>query len=179
MKNNLLQRGPTYFWIVAMWMTAVLVSNALPNNRNPFPGTLKANLLSGTWKANPAKSKLQPNHLVQGLTFIIEITLSEVLLTSIEMNQTGRQKVRTRKIRHDVKEYPVYQSPGVVEIAIWDGSHILVEMVRKDGKEIRRSRYEVSSDGCMLTVTLQRNDASGEQCEEVMVFDYAEDELEK
>lgn len=123
----------------------------------------------GTWVANVSKSTLHPSYKFQNATVRFEVQGDKVLITDTVVDASGKEQSHgTTTFQTDGKEHPFDGTPlgtGVVSIAQWKVPSILETIVKKDGKEVTRLAYEVSSD--TKTLTAKR---SG-MLEQTVVFD--------
>ncbi len=129
-------------------------------------------LFTGTWIANLSKSQRHPNHLFESATLTIAVSGDTVTLTHAGVNMSGQPESGTTILRADGKEHPASeQSPEIVVVTRWLGSHILEMVAKQNGQVIGQGTYKVSSDGSTLTATVWGTDANGAPFEQVIVSD--------
>jgi hypothetical protein len=141
-----------------------------PDGKHP-PAATEQSPFVGSWVANVAKSKRDPNHQFQSATLQFAVSGDTVTLTQGGVNAGGQAESSTITIEADGKERPIPQAPGVVSLARWVGPRVLEMLGKKDGQVVGRGRYEVSADGQTLTASVMGTDASGAAFEQVIVFD--------
>ena len=95
-----------------------------------------------------------------------------VTMTHAGVNMSGQPESGTTILRADGKEHPASeQSPEIVVVTRWLGSHILEMVAKQNGQVIGQGTYKVSSDGSTLTATVWGTDANGAPFEQVIVSD--------
>lgn len=127
-------------------------------------------LLTGTWTANLAKSRRDPNHQFQGATLRLEVEGDRVSLGYGGVNAAGRQEEGAQVIVADGTAHAEAHAPGVVSTSTIDARALQI-VATKDGAVVGSGRYEVSEDGRTLTATMSGIDASGRRFEQEIVFD--------
>jgi hypothetical protein len=127
-------------------------------------------LLTGTWTANLANSRRDPNHRFHGATLRLEVDGDRVTLGYGGVNAAGRAEEGAQVILADGKAYPEAAAPGVVSTGTIDARALQI-VAMKNGAVIGSGRYEVSEDGGTLTATMSGFDASGRHFEQEIVFD--------
>ena len=138
------------------------VSVAIPQEKNP---------LAGTWIANIEKSKRHPNHLFKSAKLTFKISGPVVTLTYSGVNMSGVEETGTTLYHPDGEEHPLEAMPGATELSRWASPRRLETTVKKDGKLIGQSNFEVSNDGKTLTATIKGTDAAGASFEQIIVCD--------
>jgi hypothetical protein len=134
------------------------VRQETPAKRSPFVGK---------WSADLSKSKQNPKYKFESATLQIAVDGATVTITSGVLLASGLEE-RTETFQADGKDHPFEQSPlgsGVSVMARWVNAHVLETVAKKDGQEIARATYEISTDGKTLTAR-----TSG-MLEQVIVFD--------
>jgi hypothetical protein len=127
---------------------------------------------SGTWIANLEKSHRHVNHQFKSAAMRFAVAGDRVSITHSGVNMSGKQETGTTEVQADGHEHAVSpQAPGVVVVTTWVGTHRLQSQARKDGVVVGQGTYEVSPDGATLTATVSGTDASGNEFDQVIVFD--------
>lgn len=126
--------------------------------------------LAGTWTANVAKSRRDPNHQFHGATIHFEIAGDLVTLKYGGVNAAGNTEEGTRTMYADGQDHPDSAAPGVITTSTIDARR-LTAVAKKDGAELGRGTYEVSDDGRTMTATMSGIDAAGRPFDQVIAFD--------
>lgn len=129
-------------------------------------------LLSGTWTANLARSRRDPNHQFHAAALRLAVDGDRVSLGYGGVNAAGHAEDGAQTIVADGKARPEAAAPGVVSTSTLDVRTLQV-VASKDGAIVGSGRYEVSEDGATLTATVAGVDASGRRFEQTIVFDRA------
>jgi hypothetical protein len=102
------------------------------------------NPLPGRWVANLEKSRRHANHQFQSATLTIDVSGEMVSLTHAGVNMAGKSESGTTVLHADGSEHAVSpQTPGVLAVTKWMGTHVLATEASKDGlfQLLVRSRY--------------------------------------
>ena len=126
--------------------------------------------LTGSWIADVAHSRRDPNHQFSRATMRFEIAGDRVSLSYGGVNASGRQEQGAHTFQADGHERPVPEAPGVVASCALT-PRALQTVGRKDGAVVGRAVYEVAGDGRSMTATVSGLDASGKSFDQVIVFD--------
>ena len=125
----------------------------------------------GTWKLNPAKSKLGTN-AVRAQTLKFDATPAGIKLTSDGTDAQGKPMHGGYTSKFDGKDVPWAGNP-VADTAcpkkVDDNSY--ENAWKKDGKATVNATVVVSKDGKTLTVTQTGKDPSGAAVNSVAVYD--------
>jgi hypothetical protein len=118
----------------------------------------------GEWLANLAKSQRHANNAFQAARISIAVDDDVLAVKHSFVDDSGRehrdeQIVHADGISHELNN-------GYAMTATWRGSHVLETVATRNGVEVGRGRYEVTSDGRTLTIS------NAEQC---IVLDRKED----
>ena len=109
--------------------------------QSPFPGP---------WRMNPAKSRRSPENPFAGAILHIALTGDTVTITDGVVDASGREARGINTIRANGEEHAVEH--GYVLTTRWRGARVLETTVKKNGQQVSRVTYEVSSDGQNLTI---------------------------
>ncbi len=125
----------------------------------------------GTWKLNPAKSKLSPNGMhTQTLRF--ESASDGIHLNSEGTDAQDKPVHTSYTSKFDGKDVP-WTGNSLADTAcpkrIDDNSY--ENVWKKDGKPVVTSRISVSKDGKTMTINQTGKDASGASVDSVAVYD--------
>ena len=126
--------------------------------------------LSGTWIANIAQSRRDPNHQFERATIRFDVGGDTVSLTYGGVNASGRHEQGGQTLKADGQEHPIPEAPGVVCTTTLE-RRVLHTVARKDDVVVGRAAYEVAEDGNSMTATVSGVDGSGRSFEQVIVFD--------
>jgi hypothetical protein len=125
----------------------------------------------GTWKLDPAKSKLSTN-AVRAQTLKFEATPAGIKLTSDGTDAQGKPMHGGYTSKFDGKDVPWAGNPMADTACpkkVDDNSY--ENAWKKDGKVTVNATVAVSKDGKTLTVTQTGKDASGAAVSSVAVYD--------
>lgn len=106
---------------------------------------------TGSWSADLSQSRLDPKMPFKGIDITIGVTGNVITLASSLVLPSGKPMQERETLRADGTETAATQTPGVVHVANWVGSHVFALIARKGNQNIALITYEVSSDGQMLT----------------------------
>ena len=129
--------------------------------------------LVGTWKLNVEKSKFNPGPAPKSSVLTYEAVGEGVKVTNEGVNAQGNPtKSVFGPFTSDEKPSPVTGVPDFNESTYKKVNDTTVEFVRlKDGKEVQRGTRLVSTDGKTLTFTTKGVNASGQQIDNVAVYE--------
>jgi hypothetical protein len=129
--------------------------------------------LVGTWKLNVEKSKFNPGPAPKSSVLTYEAAGEGVKVTNDGVNAQGNPtKSVFGPFTNDGKPYPVTGVPDFNESTYKKVNDTTVEFVRlKDGKEVQRGTRAVSTDGKTMTFTIKGVNASGQQIDNVAVYE--------
>lgn len=127
---------------------------------------------AGNWKANIAKSKLDPNHLLESATLRFEFVGDVIRLTSAGVTKSGKAVSQTTELKPDGQEHADTGAPAGYVIVTRRVNPRKLEMVsKKDGQVLGGGTFEVSADGKTLTSKTSGTDAAGRPFEQMIVFE--------
>jgi hypothetical protein len=128
--------------------------------------------LIGTWKLNVEKSKFNPGPAPKS-SVLNEAAGEATKVTNEGVNAQGNPtKSVFGPFANDGKPSPVTGVPDFNESTYKKVNDTTVEFVRlKDGKEVQRGTRVVSTDGKTLTFTTKGVNASGQQIDNVAVYE--------
>ena len=135
-------------------------------------GLFAADLESGTWKLNLAKSKLIAPVSLASATMVIEPVDSQthrVTFTPVAKDGQVRKMEEVRTC--DGKERPSTSIPGTMIGCSGIGTATPQYWWTKDGKKVAEIRVEISADGKTLTNSATGVDYKGNLFEETRVWD--------
>ena len=129
--------------------------------------------LLGTWKLNVEKSKFNPGPAPKSSVLTYQAAGEATKVTNEGVNAQGNPtKSVFGPFTNDGKPSPVTGVPDFNESTYKKVNDTTVEFVRlKDGKEVQRGTRVVSTDGKSLTFTTKGVNASGQQIDNVAVYD--------
>ena len=138
-------------------------------------GLLGADSSLGTWKYNPAKSKITTGtYPVKSRTEVWEATPDGgVKVTRTQQNADGTTINFTYTFKYDGKEYPVTGGPfDTISAKRVNANTASFEVVKKtDGTYHQTGRNVISKDGKTKTLTAKGTDAAGKPIVATVVFD--------
>ena len=107
----------------------------------------------GSWSADLSQSRLDPKLPIKGADITIGVTGNVITLASSVVMPSGETIQERETLRADGTETAATnpQTTGVVHVANWVGSHVLVLISKKGNQNIALITYEVSADGQTLT----------------------------
>jgi|SRR5208283_666574 len=134
----------------------------------------QSNPLLGTWKLNTAKSKSDPTPVPKSLTRIVEETSDGTKYTMTGEHADGTPISYGFTVKFDGKDYPATGTmPGdadSISIKKIDANHYEATL-KKAGKEVGKSKLEISKDGKVATLTSKGTTADGKPVHSVSVYD--------
>ena len=129
-------------------------------------------LFIGTWKMNPEKSELDPNHRAMAAKMYWEQEADGYRMTAEGVNARGQTvKESPQRIVPDGKEHPVPGAPGVSSIVTRPEPKTIQIESKKDGQIVGRASYVVSRDGRSLVATVSGIDGKQRAFRTRMMFD--------
>ncbi len=150
---------------VTLAVFAAVASTSLLAQDNP---------VVGTWKLNTAKSKFDPGPAPKNLTRTVEPTADGMKYTMKGENADGSPLSYGFTVKYDGKDYPATGSvpSGADSIAITKiNDHHYSAVLKKAGKEVGKSKVEISKDGKVATLTAEGKTADGKPMHSVSVYD--------
>jgi len=126
----------------------------------------------GTWKLNPAQSKLGAGATVRAQTLQFEATPAGIKLTSVGTDADGKPMKGGYTSKFDGQDVPWAGNPSADTASpkrIDDSSY--ENVWKKGGKAVVTAKVSVSKDGKTLTVTQTGADAKGAAINSVAVYD--------
>ena len=134
-----------------------------PNQQDPF---------IGTWKMNPEKSELDPNHRAMAARMYWEQEADGYRMTAEGVNARGQMvKEAPQRFAPDGREHPVPGAPGVTSIVTRPEPKTIQVESKKDGQIVGRASYVVSRDGKSLMATVSGTDGKQRAFRTRMMFD--------
>ena len=112
-----------------------------------------ASPFAGTWKANPAHSKLHPANPFQSATLQLSVRGNVVTIGQSLVGEAGQEERSRTALHVDGREHVSDDRPGLRVVAAWRGANVFHVIAKKDGEIVGAGTYEVSADGRELTVT--------------------------
>jgi hypothetical protein len=135
--------------------------------------TLAADMFSGNWKLNLAKSKFEPGPPPKGPNFSkIEATNDGLKFTNTGVNAEGQPTANEWSGKFDGKDNPVKGDPNRDTAALKKINDNTIEIVnKKDGKVTTTSRAVFSNDGKTRTQTTTGTNVKGEKVNSSSVYE--------
>ena len=132
-----------------------------------------ADVHSGTWKMNPAKSKYSPGPAQKSMTLKIEADENGIKLDGEGVNGDDSPMHVQYEAKFDGKEYSATGLPsGGDKITVKRvNANTIVSTQKKDGKVLMTVTSIVSRDGKTRTSTFRGKDAQGHPVHNVVVYD--------
>jgi hypothetical protein len=134
----------------------------------------QSNPLLGTWKLNIAKSKSDPAPVPKSLTRTVEETSDGTKYTMKGENADGTPISYGFTVKFDGNDYPATGTmPGgadSISIKKIDANHYEATL-KKAGKEVGKSKLEISKDGKVASLTSKGTTADGKPQHSVSVYD--------
>jgi hypothetical protein len=136
-------------------------------------GALAADVFSGNWKLNLAKSKYDPGPPPKGPNFVkIEAMEGGLKLTIDGVNAAGNPTHSEWSGKFDGKDNPVKGDPSRDTAALKKIDDYTLEVVnKKDGKVTTTNRQVYSRDGKTRTVTTTGTNVKGIKVNNVVVYE--------
>ena len=148
--------------VFAVMLFALAAGGLLLAERDPF---------AGTWKVDLAKSKYDPGPAPQSQTR----TWDPSGKVSVEgINSAGKPMAYGYPVITDSKDYPttgaVPSGADTIAAKRIDANTIEVNF-KKDGKHVETTRFAVSKDGKIMTITAKGVDPKGQSFNNLVVWD--------
>jgi|HubBroStandDraft_6_1064221.scaffolds.fasta_scaffold208703_2 hypothetical protein len=122
----------------------VLCVVAIASSHSPF---------AGTWKFNPAKSKMGASDTTTSDVMRIKSDGKTISLMDEEVDAQGVHKISVKNAQFDGKDYPVEGDPNSDVVAYeLKGPREFTGTTKKDGKVTAKYTIVVSEDGQTTTV---------------------------
>jgi len=139
----------------AFWATTLLLAAVILN-----VAAHAADVQSGTWKMNPAKSKYSPGPAPKELTVKVEVG-ADGTPTHVQYNA-----------KFDGKDYPVTGLPYADTVMVQKiDANTIQSTLKKGGQVMMTVKSTVSPDGKTRTTTFTGKDAQGNAVNNVVVYD--------
>lgn len=132
-----------------------------------------ADVHTGTWKMNPAKSKFSPGPAQKSFTLKIEADENGIKLDAQGVNGDDSPLHVQYEAKFDGKDYPASGLPsGADSVSVKRvDSNTIESTQKKAGQVIMTVKSVVSKDGKTRTSTFNGKDAQGRTVHNVVVFD--------
>lgn len=141
-------------------------------NTKPAEAPNQQDLFIGTWKMNPEKSELDPNHRPKAAKMYWEQEADGYRMTAEGVNARGQMVSEApQRFVPDGKEHPVPGAPGVTSIVTRPEPKTIQVESKKDGQIVGRASYVVSRDGKSLVATVSGMDGKQRAFRTRMMFD--------
>jgi hypothetical protein len=136
-------------------------------------GAFAADVFSGNWKVNLAKSKYEPGPAPKGPNFSkIEAMPGGLKFTNDGVDAQGKPTHNEWSGKFDGKDNPVKGDPNRDTAALKKiNDHTLEIVNKKDGKVTTTNRTVFSKDGKTRTGTATGTNAKGEKVNNVTVYE--------
>src|SRR5689334_5279562 len=130
-----------------------------------------ADMLSGTWKLNPAKSKYNPGPAPKSATITYTMEGDWVVLKSEEVDSMGKAATYDNRYKFDGKEYPFKNAliEGAISLRRTDDLH--AEGYLKGAKGKTNLKAVISKHGKTRTLTTTGVNAEGKPIHNVAVYE--------
>jgi hypothetical protein len=128
-------------------------------------------LFSGTWKLDPAKSKLRPP-AIQSETIRIETENEDITLIREGTDSKGDPFQLKLHAQFGGNVFGLMNSSAFASVRLWrtDSRTIMVEFM-KSGATVESATIKASKDGKVLKWTTTIRDAKGKEAKYTAVFD--------
>ena len=132
---------------------------------------LGADMFSGTWKLNVAKSKYNPGPGPKSTTTVMKMEGDWMTAKGEGVDAAGKATSSNNRYKYDGKEYPykTAQVDGTISVKKTDDFH--AESTTKGGKANVTTKTEISKDGKTRTQTSTGTNAEGKATNNVVVWD--------
>jgi len=138
-----------------------------------------ADLLSGTWKQNVAKSKYAPGPGFQNNTVNFESIEGGMKFSADGIDGRGKRIQNGYTLKFDGKDYPTHQlvdgkpNPNAADFVSWKkiDDYTYEQTNKFEGKVLTVARHVISKDGKTRTVTTTGVTPQGEKLTNHLVFD--------
>jgi hypothetical protein len=130
-----------------------------------------ADVNTGTWKLNEAKSKVSTG-APKNTTVVIAATGDSMKVTVDGVGADGKPAHNEWTGKFDGKDYPITGDPAA-DMRMYKpvNDHTMALTEKKGGKITNTGRVVVSADGKTRTVTVSGTDASGKKMSITFVYD--------
>ena len=130
-----------------------------------------ADMFSGTWKLNLAKSKYSPGPAPKSLTITATMEGDWVVTKAEGVDSTGKASTYTNRYKLDGKEYSYKTATieGMISVKKIDDFH--TEATIKGGKAHTKGKTVISKDGKTRTLTTSGTNMDGKPTNNVAVYD--------
>lgn len=108
---------------------------------------------AGVWKANLPHSTPHPAHRFRGATLEFDIRNDVLTIGQVLIGESGQEERSRTALHVDGCEHSSDDRPGLSLVATWRGKHAFRVVATQEGKIVGAGLYEVSADGCNLSVT--------------------------
>ena len=130
-----------------------------------------ADVWSGTWKLNVAKSKYSPGPAPKSNSLKIEATDDGITMTTDGVDAQGPTHTQYAA-KFDGKDYPITGNPNADMLSVKKvNDHEIDTTWKKGGKTTLTIKTVVSQDGKTRTSTSTGTDAQGRKVSNVTVYD--------
>ena len=130
-----------------------------------------ADVNTGTWKLNEAKSKVSAG-APKNTMVVIAVAGDSMKVTVDGVGADGKPAHNEWTGKFDGKDYPIAGDPAADMRAYKPvNDHTMALTEKKGGKITNTGRVVVSTDGKTRTVTVSRTDANGKKMSTTFVYD--------
>jgi hypothetical protein len=138
-----------------------------------------ADLLTGTWKQNTAKSKYNPGPAFRNNTVKFEAVENGIKLSADGINANGQRIQNEYIARFDGKDYPTKQfvdgkpNTNGADFVSWKkiDDYTYEQTNKFKGKTLTVARHKISKDGKTREVTTTGTNVQGEKISNFLVFE--------
>ncbi len=132
-----------------------------------------ADMVSGTWKLNLAKSKYNPGPAPKSLVVNTSMEGDWIVSKSQGVDSEGKATNLTNKYKLDGKEYPYKTATvdGTIAVKRIDDFQSEAVILDKSGKGNTTGKAVISKDGKTRTVTTTGTRADGKTVHNVVVYE--------
>jgi hypothetical protein len=149
------------------WATTLLLAMVILN-----VAAYAADVQSGTWKMNPAKSKYSPGPAPKDLTVKVEVDEKGVKVNATGTGADGTPTQVEYNAKFDGKDYPVTGLPYADTVMVERiDANTMQSTMKKGGQTMMTVKSTVSKDGKTRTTTFTGKDAQGNPVNNVVVYD--------
>jgi hypothetical protein len=151
----------------ALWATTLLFAAIMLS-----VATRAADVHSGTWKMNPAKSKYSPGPAPKELTLTIVADDKGIKIDASGTNADGTPTHVAYDAKFDGKDYPITGVPNADTVTVERMDDHTTHSTMKKGDQVTMTVHSVvSKDGKTRTSTFSGKDAQGNAVNNVVVYD--------
>jgi hypothetical protein len=127
---------------------------------------------TGTWKLNPARSKLGTAPVPKSWTVTIEATADGEKVDSEMVSADGNTVTSHFEAKFDGKNYPLEGSPNADTVALKRTNASTIKRIdKKDSKIVREVTRVMAKDGRSFTATVKTKDAKGKPITLMAVYE--------